>query len=182
MWCIPDIRIAVVAAAALAAATAGCGFRPLHGQGGGGASRQLAKIQIAQIPDRIGQKLHNLLLQRLTPKGPPARPDYVLSVSVNETKQSLAIRRDETATRANLTVTAAFSLSQSIGKGVFVGRAVSINSYNILQSDFATLSTENDARDRALRVLAQEIRGRIAAALINPALFVGPEPVEPGRK
>lgn len=170
MWCIHNFRVAIGLAAVLAT-IAGCGFRPLHGAGGGGAREQLATVRIAQISDRVGQKLHNLLLDWLTPKGPPETPRYVLSVNLNEARQNLAIRKDETATRANLTITAVFSLRRLGRDETYVGTAVSTNSYNILQSDFATLSAENDARDRALRVLAEEIRTRVAAALTNPVFF-----------
>jgi LPS-assembly lipoprotein len=170
MWCIHNFRVAIILATVLAA-VAGCGFRPLHGTGGGGARDQLATVRITQIPDRVGQKLHNLLLDWLTPEGPPATPHYVLSVSLREARQNLAIRKDETATRANLTLTAAFSLRRLGLDEKYVGTAVSTNSYNILQSDFATLSAENDARDRALRVLAEEIRTRVATALTNPVFF-----------
>lgn len=170
MWCTPEMRRTIMLAAALVAGLSGCGFQPLHG-GGGGGPQDLATIRIERIPNRIGQKLHNRLLDRLTPKGPPARPAYVLKVSLAESLQNLAIRRDETATRANLTLTASFSLTGSGDGRTFNGTAVSTNSYNILQSDFATLSAESDARDRALRVLAEEIRARVAAALVNPQFF-----------
>ena len=171
MLCIPDMCRSILLAAALAAGLSGCGFRPLHGHGGGGAQQDLATVRIAQIPDRIGQKLHNRLVDRLTPKGQPARPAYVLSVSLTESLHNLAIRKDESATRANLTLTANFSLVRSGGGSSFNGVAMSTNSYNILQSNFATLSAENDARDRALRVLADEIRARVSAALVNPQFF-----------
>ncbi len=170
MWCIHNFRVAIILAAVLAA-VAGCGFRPLHGASGGGARDQLATVRITQIPDRVGQKLHNLLLDRLTPTGPPATPHYVLSVSLREARQTLAIRKDETATRANLTLTAGFTLRRLDRDETYVGTAMSTNSYNILESEFATLSAEIDARDRALRVLAEEIRTRVATALINPVFF-----------
>ncbi len=171
MSCKSELRRAAILAAALAVGLSGCGFRPLHGQGGAGAEASLAMIQITRIADRNGQKLHNLLLDRLNPKGPPGRPAYILSVRLNEGLQNLAIRKDESATRANLTLTAHFTLARTGSDDTYSGAAVSINSYNILQSDFATLSAENDARGRALRTLADEIRGRIAAALINPKFF-----------
>ncbi len=173
MSCTLNLRVALTLAAALAASATGCGFRPLHGQDGGGTRETLAAVEIALIEDRTGQILHNLLLDRLNPGGPPARSRYLLSVSLVESVRNLAIRKDETATRANMTITATFSL-EHIGRGeAYHGRAVSTNSYNILQSDFATLSAEKNARDRALRVLAEEIRARVATALINPEFFEG---------
>jgi hypothetical protein len=55
----------------------------------------------------------------------------------------------------------------------------------VLASEFATQIAENDARDRALAVLAEEIRLRVAAGLRNPRLFIAPEPeqlIAPGQE
>ena len=178
------ITTALTAAALLliALAFSGCGFRPLYGDHTGSGGETLAQIGVEQIPDRAGQKLRNMLLERLTPTGPPGNPAYVLSVSLDEARQELAIRKDETATRANLTVTAQFVLRalREPQLGTYAGVANSTNSYNVLRSEFATLSAENDARDRALRVLAEEIRIRIAAALQNPQAFFRPPPPDLG--
>ena len=103
----------------------------------------------------------------LAPRGPAARLNYRLTVTLTESKVTLAIEKDETATRANLTINAKFTLVALNNPQFkdFKGSALSTNSYNILTSDFATLSSQNDARNRALRTLAEEIRLRVAAAL-----------------
>lgn len=176
MWFTPDIwRKAgiTIAFAAAAMTTASCGFRPLYGKAGGSDVAVLSTIHIKQIPDRIGQKLRNLLMERLAPKGSADRTDYTLSVQLTESKRDLAIRKDETATRAELVITANFSLTANRlpKSGNFTGTVVSTNSYNVLRSDFATLSAEKNARDRALNTIADEIRLRVAAALRNPRTF-----------
>jgi hypothetical protein len=61
-------------------------------------------------------------------------------------------------------------------RGVFKGTVLSTNSYNVLDSGFATLSAEKDARNRALRSLAEEIRLRVGTALQNPSIFGKPDP------
>jgi LPS-assembly lipoprotein len=165
--------------AAAAAGLAGCGFRPLYGDGGGASARQLAQIEISRIPDRTGQRLRNLLIDRLTPEGEPSRPDFRLNVSVVESVAELAVRKDESATRASLSIRATFYLTYIGGKEELMHRgfASSINSYNRLTSDYATLAAEDDARERALRAIAEEIRLRIAAALQTPGAFRKPQPV-----
>ena len=94
-------------------------------------------------------------------------------VTVTESRQSLGVKKDAFATRANLAVTANFVLTPTYTDrlGNFTGFATSTNSYNILPSEFATLSARNNARDRALRVIADEIRIRIASALTMPGAF-----------
>jgi len=151
---------------------AGCGFAPLHGrqQSGTSATSALSQISIPPIPDRMGQLLRIELANRLTPKGPPRAPAYVLKIKITESKQSLGVRKDATATRANLIITAKFNLFDTqADKKLLVGKVRSINSYNILDADFATLSAESDARRRASRDLATEIQSRLGIFLSQPA-------------
>ena len=153
-----------------------CGFRPLYKSSGVSGEAALATVEVAIIKDRIGQQLRNLLTRNLSPRGRSARTDYRLTVSLTESKRKLAIRKDETATRANLTIKAEFKLLalHQPGLGTYRGNALSTNSYNILISDFATLSAERDARTRALRNLAEAIRLRVASAILNPKAFSAP--------
>ena len=164
----------------LVALVAGCGFRPLYQRGTAGAPAVLAAIRIEIIPDRQGQKLRNFLLDRLNPHGAPRVPLYILSVGLSESKGGLGVRKDAFATRAFLTVTASFSLARAglEEAGRFAGSTSSTNFYNIVQSEFATLAAEQDARGRALGAIADEIRLRLAAALRTPNPFRIPEPEE----
>ena len=150
---------------------AGCGFEPLHGarQRGPDGTSALRQIAIAPIPERLGQLLRIELTNRLTPKGPPQSPAYVLNIKVRESIQNLGLRKDATATRANLIITADFTLTDTkTQEAVFTGDLRSINSYNILDADFATLTAESDARRRAAVDLATEIRSRLGLFLARP--------------
>ena len=147
---------------------AGCGFQPLHGAQATGADglSELQRISVAPIPERLGQLLRIELTNRLTPKGAPASPKYVLNVSITENKQELAVRKDATATRANLRFLASYSLTDAQTKQKIQSATVrSTVSYNILDQDFATLSAEADARRRAARDIAVEIRSRVGLFL-----------------
>ena len=146
----------------------GCGFRPLHSPKSGASAANLAEIRIEPIANRIGQQFHNLLLDKLNPNGPSLAPSYALHVSLTEDRQNLAVRKDTVATRANLIMRASFSLVR-IGDDALLmnNSAISVNSYNILNEEFATLSAENDARVRAVRELSDTIRTRVAIYLDN---------------
>jgi len=148
----------------LIVALAGCGFQPLYGRKAeGGAAEDLAAVKIALIEDRAGQQLRNFLLDRLNPGGEPAEERYTLSVVLDEARQELAIRKDETATRANLVVSARYQLSDTpTGSVLFKATSTVTTSFNIVQSDFATVSAETDARRRAAREISDEIRSRLA--------------------
>jgi len=142
-----------------------CGFQPLYSRSQDGslsAAAHMATVRIAPLPDRIGQQLHNLLRDRLNPQGQPRDPAYELRIELVESRQELSIRKDETATRANLIITANFFLEEVASEGqVLRGLATSTNSYNILTSQFATTYAELDARKRGLREISDDIRTRL---------------------
>jgi len=172
----PTGRNLLPALGIMALILASCGFRPLYQSGRGSDGAALATVEVARIKDRSGQQLRMMLTEGLSPQGRSARTDYMLTVSLTESKVSLAIRKDATATRASLTIRAVFKLAALHNRnlGTFKGSALSTSSYNILTSAFATLSAERDARNRSLRTLAEEIRLRVASALRNPRSFSAP--------
>ena len=149
----------------MALALSACGFTPLYG----GADSQaispvdhMAAIRIASLPDRIGQQMHNLLRDRLNPIGQPRQPVYALGLRLSESRQELGIRKDETATRANLNLAVQFTLSSiQTGDPLYRGHVNAVSSYNILTSPFATGFSETDAQARALLELADGIRTRL---------------------
>ena len=149
----------------VAVALSACGFKPLYGRSEGQALSpvdHMAAIRIAPLQDRIGQQMHNLLRDRLNPYGQPRDPAYQLDVAIGEGRQELGIRKDETATRANLILSAKFTLREiESDRVLFKGRTSSVNSFNILASQFATDFSEADARERALRELSDNIRVRL---------------------
>lgn len=160
----------------MAFALSACGFQPLYSSPQDGVLstvQRMAAVRIAPLPDRIGQQLHNLLRDRLNPQGQPRDPTYELRIELVESLQELSIRKDETATRANLIVTARFFLQEVDSELVVLrGAATSTNSYNILTSEFATTYAELDARKRGLREISDDIRTRLGiyfAGLSNAA-------------
>ena len=140
---------------------AGCGFRPLYGPRAEGPSTaaELQSIVIDPIPGRLGQILRNDLMDRLTPKGRPAKPRYRLQVALTRFKEGLAIKKDEEITRSNLRLTATFVLNDlESGEAAFQGRSRSTASYNLVRSDFANLAAERDAERRAAGEIGDQIQ------------------------
>ncbi len=158
-----------LAAICLLLALQACGFRPLYAERADApaTTQELAAIEIGRIRDRTGQLLRNELLDRMNPKNLAVRREYNLSVELSESRQNLAVRRDDTATLANLVLTAAYSLTRQDGEEVLAGIVRSFNSYDISRSDFATIAAETDARARAARDLADDITIRVAVFLAD---------------
>jgi LPS-assembly lipoprotein len=154
-------------------ALAACGYRPLYGERGVdnvSVADELALVRIEAIPDRIGQQMYNMLRERLNPYGKPGDPKYVLSVTLRETRDRLFLEKDETATRANLTLKADFVLRR-VGDDEVIATGLSraVSSYDILGSgfEFASVVSQEDARVRGARMLSDDIRTRLALALSN---------------
>ena len=149
-----------------ALAVAGCGFKPLY-EGGKRSqiSGQLASVRIAPIADRLGQQLRNELLDRINPFGRPGDPRYALNIKIRESRQELAVRKTELATRANLKIVANFTLKKHGQKPAELlrGTGQATISYNILTANFATMMAEKDARRRAIREISAEITDKLAS-------------------
>jgi LPS-assembly lipoprotein len=141
-----------------------CGFRPLYGGAENIAiNQQLAHIQITTIEDRIGQQVHNLLLDRLNPDGRPRKPLYTLNVRTVVNTEEIGLKFTEEATRARLTLRANYFLTED-GSGSIIaeGTVRSVNSYNISESEFARVTSEADAKNRAAREVSDEIKTRLS--------------------
>ena len=148
----------------LLAALGACGFRPLYGGTENSAiNQQLAHIQISTIKDRIGQQLHNLLLDRLNSGGRPQKPLYNLSVKLTVSKEEIGLKLTEEATRARLTLIVNYFLTDNgSGKVLAEGGVRSVNNYNIFNSEFAQLAAEENAKKRAAREVSDEIKIRLS--------------------
>ena len=152
-----------VAAALLLVALAACGFQPLYGQRQGAPVEALRSVQIATIADRQGQLLRNQLLLLFNPTGAVAEERYQLTVTLATSGNDALLRKDETASRLEVTVTAEFALSSLSDRRIVTrGRAHSVNSFDVVESDFATLSAERDALEASLRQIAHSIQTQLA--------------------
>lgn len=146
----------------------GCGFKPLYGESGvTGKSivqTSLQQVSINPIKSRTGQILRNYLIDRMNPSGQPGgSAAYSLAITIGIQKQELGIRRDETATRANLIMTATYVIQErASGATIFRATSRTVTSYNILDEEFATVIAERNARSRGAEQLADDITTRVA--------------------
>jgi hypothetical protein len=150
-----------------------CGFRPLYAPPATSNNQNLAisdefrAVSIARIPDEAGVILNNYLIDRLYLDGPPDNPAYRLNINLTQSKREIGILSDDTATRAQLILTADARLTPIIAtataSGAIWARDYStIASYNILENQFATQVAQEDALDRGLRRLGDQITQGLA--------------------
>lgn len=146
----------------------GCGFSPLYGTrhdtGAAAVGSGFDAIFIANIPDRQGQYLRNALIDRLYAHGRPAAPRYTLTIApVNQKKRDLDITKSASATRAQLRLDTTMTLSDNVDGKVLLKRdLLAITSYNILQSQFTTRVSQDDAQRSGLDDLARQIEQQLA--------------------
>lgn len=143
-----------------------CGFHPVYGVNKHtslGAEDRLERIEIAVIPDREGQALRNLLIDRFYRHGYPDRPQYHLIVEpISENLIDLDITKTADATRGQLQLATRFRLLGTRDGQVLLSRDLrAITSYNILAGEFATRVSEQNARENALKDLARQIESQI---------------------
>ena len=158
------VRIGLIAAAL---ALSGCGFRPLYATNDSAPANSpqvteaLNAVVIAPIADRDGVRLRQALRERMQPEGLTKSPRYALSVQLVSQVQELGVRRDATASHANLIYTARFSLTEG-GRRIYGDTVQSIVSYNILDDQYATVTAVGNAGERAIRQVGDEIKMRLA--------------------
>lgn len=168
--------------ATLAIALAGCGLQPVYGDyANGGQNSTIAAafndVYIDSIPDRSGQKLRNLLIDRMYKGGRVQRgaSTYRLHVAgITESIYGLGIAKDATATRSQIRVTTSFILTRTEDPATpLLQRTITaVSSFNTLASDYTTLVTEEDARDQTIGDLSQQITTMLELYFANPDAFV----------
>lgn len=159
-------RLVLTTLPALAlAATAGCGFEPLYGRVGDvSIADDLAGIRIMPIANRAGQILRNHLIDGLQPRGEPERAAYRLTIDLVEPlPQDLGISRTDAVVRYSYTAYATCRLLDAAGTEVWRGRATSSTSYEVSNSQFATLAGQGAARERVMEEIAIDVKAQLAS-------------------
>lgn len=153
------------AVAAVLAAVTGCGFSPLYGERSTSAAPEVTdafqQIVIRPLPDRLGQKLRQGLREQLQPRGMTAQPIYDLEVQLTPRVEEIGVRLDATSSRANYILVATFFLNEG-GKRLMGDRVQAIVSYNILDEQYATVASQADAENRAIKRVGEDIKTRLA--------------------
>lgn len=179
----------ILGSLAVTALVAACGFEPMYAPGGVGAARtseaaaDLSTVEIAPIRNgdgrdfRLGQQLSNALGERLYPAGvSPAR--YRLELKLRQERDGFGFRSDESVTRYGLRLTADYRLVEiGSNKVVLEETSQTYNSYDVSQSDFATVMAERDMEQRLARDLGDRIVSRLGLFFREPQ---SPRDLDPG--
>lgn len=169
-------------------ALSGCGLSPVYGtyaNGGKNSSvaTSLDQVYIDSIPNRTGQRLRNILMDRFYQTGRKNLADaqYRLRIgSVGEAIYGLGIAKDATATRSQIKLSSTFVLTRvgdAEAKPLISRNVEAVSSFDTLASEYTTLVTEQDAREQAVNDMADQIATLLELYFTNPAKFPAPDEI-----
>ena len=169
-------RVVRLATAALLALSVGACLRPLHGPTASGERMQdlLAAIEVEPVTapsaqQRLTHYLRSELVFDLDGSGQPPPKKFKLVVGASEVVASpLVDTVTGRASAATLTASATCTLSTLDGTRVIsTGKATASASYDRHPQRFASVRAARDAEIRAAKLLSEQIRTRLSAALIS---------------
>jgi LPS-assembly lipoprotein len=177
MWWRNSPRIAAVIA--LGALTAGC-FQPLYATrsvSGTPLGTQMAQVQIERIdaangtPEaRIAVEIQNALDFEMNGGGGLISPTHRLKVRMNVGRSSIITDQTSGRVLAEITgIDASFTLTElATGKAVMNGRTFArvSSDYPGQQQRFARVRARIDAEERAAKVIAENVRTRVASFFV----------------
>lgn len=147
-------------AAIVAACLSGCGLTPVYGPGGS-AEGLHGKIAVDPPRDTFGFDLVDRLENRL---GTTDAADYRLTARVFVSETRLGFTTGEVSTRRSVRGRVDFTLRDLGSGGVATSGSVdSFTSYSTTGTPFATQTAQDDARERLMTILADQIVARLLA-------------------
>jgi LPS-assembly lipoprotein len=159
----------------LAGAVSGC-LRPLYGPTASGERLQsvlaqiaVEKVRVAPHKAHIGHQLRSELVFDLDGSGEPPPKRYKLVLTVSDSAASPIV---DTATgralSSTLNVNAEYTLTNWEGSQTITrGMASASATYERSAQRFAGVRAARDAEIRAAKLLSEQIRTRLAAALVS---------------
>jgi LPS-assembly lipoprotein len=157
-------------AVGLPLALGGC-LQPLYGPlaNGGSLESELQAIAVNPIPERTGHYLENELAFAFNGTGSTVVPKYRLTVTLRERVQTPVIDTvSARATAATVIVDADYVLTPAAGgEAITKGTAFSVATYDRTTQRISNVQAARDAETRNAKVIADQIRTRVSAALAS---------------
>ena len=104
----------------------------------------------------------------MNPQNKKTITKYYLFVDLVENIEEMGIRKDMSATRAHLRINAEYKL-QTVKDGEIILKSSTeaLSSYDIVESIYATIIAEKDARNKGLKIINDSIINELAIYFIN---------------
>ena len=145
-----------------------CQWTPVYEKPEQKADAVTAQVQIEPIPEEVGRIIRQQLINDLNPEDSDVKKKYTLTVSVSqEDSHNLGIVGDNTATQAEMRLSAKYQLTETATKKKLLSSSVRVASnYNILRKDpYATVTAREKTKKSLALMLADQIAVRVAETL-----------------
>ena len=155
------LGLALLIGAALALSA--CNYRPLYGrtEGNAAVASQLMDVAVEEQRTRAGQLVRNELVSSF---GSSAGLKYLLKMTVVERSDGAWSVTNSLTDRHRYRLSVSYQLLDSAsGQELAQGKSFSNVSYDTVQEPVADLQAAENARERAARELAQDLRLRVSA-------------------
>lgn len=141
-------------------ALGGCGFTPVYGPGGG-AENLRGRIVFDEPSDRMGFLFVRHLEARL---GLPREPVYRLSASIRMAEVRIAVTSEGVTTRYQILGFVDYAVADAeTDQRLTSGTVRNFVSYSATRTTVATRAAETDARERLMRMLADQVVNELLA-------------------
>ena len=160
----------------------GCGFQPLYGENNAlntledgdlpvNVNNELSQIAVAiavagdadgRGSGLVGYEPRNQLIDLLGSTA-DRTAKYELKIRLSGVRRGLAVQSDASVTRFNYFLQGSFGLIDTAsGKTILTGESRSFSAYNVVDSEFATVTARRDAEFRAARNIAEDLKLQLA--------------------
>ncbi len=174
----------IIAVLLIFALVQGCGFSPMYSKKGNNNLKSLNQKERESVKDslrkvtiskldfgRPGQILVSDLEDLLNATNSNGEKKYSLNITITKSKAALATEKNREITRYNLVVDAEYRLVDlTTGAEINHGRSRITESYDAVESDFATYAAEEDSLKRIMKEMAHDIYFKISTYFANPQL------------
>ena len=154
-------------AVALLLALGACGWTPLYAdRETGPADEELRAVRVSPIPERIGQRLELALRNSFNPDGVPTPQKYVLATTLQTVRSDLGVQSTGIGTRGKVDVYATYALIDSKSNARLLQNSAHVaESFDIVANEYASITAEEDARNRAVEQLRRDMLTRLTLFL-----------------
>jgi len=141
-----------------------CGFQPMYASNSvlnKKSSAEIPDIYIGNIPDKQGQFLRNLLIDKYYSEGRPTSYDYELEFSpISKKTIEMGIQKDATATRIMVELSVQMKLIKKTDaekKAVLEREVKSVGAHNLLTNQYTSLISSEDIIEDLLKEMSEDI-------------------------
>jgi LPS-assembly lipoprotein len=155
----------------------GCGdsgFRPLYASSaliGTDVNEKLARMEVAPIPGRVGQRVRNELIFQSTGGGNAApQPAYRLEIILRESISATLVQIDGNSSGSVYNLNVSFRLVRLDDRSVALqGESYGRTAFQRFDSVYSNVRARHEAENRAAQTVAEDMKSRLAAYLSGAA-------------